>query len=954
MEPFLSIVAKDLLNKFGSGIQDITIIFPSRRASLFFNKYLSENTDKPLWQPLIGNISDMMYSTAQLKPTDPLLLCYKLFEQYIKTTQRPETFDEFYFWGNVMLSDFDQIDKYLVDSKKIYSNIKDIKDIDRQFESLDEEQQKALENYLNVMTDSISSQIRSRYSEIWDKLGSIYECFSQSLISEKVAYDGLAYRIAANKIQQSNNQLFSGQYAIVGFNALNSCEKVLFQHLKTYNDALFYWDYDNYYMQPSNGANNEAALFMHDNLKQFPNQLGNEHFNNFSNKNINLIASPSNVAQAKLIPKILAEFTANKDQIGMNTAIILPEEQLLLPVLSALPENLEHLNITMAYPVRNTSAYTLVDYLLGLQSNVRNSANTTKFYHKDVLNILGHPYIKQISPNTDKLIHRINEHKLITIDIQEFAEDSVLSEILSPCFDTKQLSKYLSNIVSLVAAKISSDQPDAGSNKLELEFLFTMYKALNRLNDIIPQISSDFTPKTYRALFRKAMAEQRVSFIGEPLTGLQIMGFLETRNLDFDNIIILSLNDNILPGVTHSPSFIMPTLRTAFGLPDYRHQNAMFAYYFYRILQRAKNINLVYTNLTEGTKLGEMSRYILQILLESKLNINRIEAKFNLGQTVEPEISIKKTDEIIERLLRYTDTSAKSKFLSPTALATYKNCKLRFFFNKIAGFVEPDDMEETVDSRGIGTILHKAIELIYSSIDGEITESKLAKLNNDQLISSCINQAFAHCYHCDVNKIDDILIGRNKLILERVRWMIKKTIETDKQRVPYGIVSHEERIETTIPITVDDKTLGVKIGGYADRIEKKGNKLRIVDFKTGTYNQNKVKFKEPCDLFEKKELDGVFQLMVYSEIYSKMHNISPNQISQNLWFVRNNALPLIYVDGDTKSVKVELDSYEPIREQFMEELKNLITELFDRNTDFTQTDNVENCRICPYIGICGK
>lgn len=954
MEAFLKAVATDLYNKLGSAIQDITIIYPNHRASLFFNKYLSELTSRPLWQPKTSTISELMHTTAQLKPADPLLLCYKLYNQYIKSTSKSESLDDFYFWGNTMLTDFDQIDKYLVDSRKIFTNINDIKEIDRRFDEFDEEQREALKNFLNLMSEELDSTIRSRYSQIWEKLGSIYSNFTESLIAEGISYEGLAYRVAASKLQQCHESQFNEQFVIVGFNALNSCEKVLFNHLKTYCNALFYWDYDNYYMQAPNSSN-EAATFMSDNLKQFPNQLCSEHFNNFNNKNINLIAAPSKIAQAKIIPQILTQLTTSSGQIGMNTAIILPDEELLLPVLSALPTNLQQINITMAYPIRITSAYSLVDYLLGLQQNARKGANSTRFYFKDVLNILGHPYVKQLTNGTDKIVQQIAQQKLITVEAQDISTDKVLSKIFSPIDNVQQIVKYLGEIISEIAANISSDTKNESKNRLEQEFLFAMYKTLNRIDSILPQISTELTIKTIRAFFRKAMNEQRVSFIGEPLTGLQVMGFLETRNLDFENIIILSMNDGTLPGSSHSPSFILPSLRTAYGLPNYKHQNAMFAYYFYRSIQRAKNVNLIYINKDEGMKSGEKSRYILQLLIESNLRINKIEAKFSIGQTPEPEIRIEKTKEILHILNKFVEGNEANKYLSPTSLAVYKNCPLQFFFKKVARFEQPDQMDEAVDERGIGTILHRAIELIYSTIEGTISEEKVKQLlKNKKLINESVIKAFAETYKCAPNRLDDIMIGRNKLTLERIQWMVGQMISIDIQRTPYSIFSHEKLIDTSIPITIGNSTFNVRIGGFADRIENANGKYRIVDFKTGSYNDRKDRFKEVADLFATNELDGVFQLFVYSEVFAKINKVDPSCISQNLWFVRKKQLPLLYQLGNKRGDKFEIESYSQFHNEFFTQLTNLITEIYDPEVCFTQTEDTKMCLRCNYSSICGR
>ncbi|MGD9978322.1 MAG: PD-(D/E)XK nuclease family protein [Bacteroidales bacterium] len=960
MEPFLSLVAKHLYEFYGNSISDITLVFPNRRASLFFTRYLAEQLNGPTWQPQVTTINNLMFGIAGLKSADPLLLNLKLYRQYLNVTGNQESFDDFHFWGNVMISDFDQVDKYLVDPAKLFTNVKDLKEIDKRFDEFDEEHLRALQTFMNILGDSTDSQIRSRYSAIWEKLGSIYRQFTDTLLAEGTAYEGLAYRVAASKLKHSTSLLVDGKFALIGFNALNSCERILFNHLKHFVDALFYWDYDKYYLQ-SNFSQNEAAMFMSDNLKEFPNSLGPEHFENFSKeKNIYLIASPSNVTQAKLIPTILAQITNRNSSIGINTAVVLPEEQLLLPTLSALPTDLSDVNITMEYPIRNTAAYSLTDTLISLQADARQSENSTKFYHRDTLNILAHPYIRYLAgADSQLLINSIVEKKAISIESEFFEGNPLLAKIFTPASNSKQLLEYLISTLKNISNGLSRLANGAPGNvELELEFLFTIYKALIRLQNVLPEFDVDINHKTFRSLFRKAMTEQRVSFSGEPLSGVQLMGFLETRSLDFENVIILSMNDNVLPGATHKPSFITPSLRFAYGLPDYRHQNAIYAYYFYRLIQRAENIYLTYADKTEGTRSGEMSRFVLQLVMESDRSIQNIKVKFDLGLTPEPAIFIKKSEKIISILSKYIAENGKKDYLSPTALASYKNCPLRFFFSKIAGIEEPDEMEEAVDERGAGTILHRAVELVYQSIGTSVTPQKLGDtLSNTGLINSSVRTAFAETYKVEPGKIDGMLIGRNALILERVKWMISQIIAIDKNRAPYSIVSTEQEAITEMPINRNGEIVKVKIGGRFDRIEQAGKYFRIVDFKTGRYADTKIRFGELSDLLGSKDLDGIFQIFTYCVIFEKVSKTPPNRLTPNLWFARRSGggyLPTIYQAAGKRGNKLEIQEFEPYSQPFKLMLQNIISEIFDPNVDFAQTSKAENCRVCPYKQICGR
>ncbi len=958
MEPFLKLVAKDLYNLLGSKLSDITLVFPNRRASLFFARYLAEQLSSPTWQPAFTTVNELMYKVAGLRPANNLWLNYKLYQSYTDITGINQPFDDFYFWGNVMLSDFDQVDKYQVDPQKIFANIKDIKDIDRRFDEFDAEHVEAIKKFLNLIDDHGSSAIRSRYSEIWSKLGVIYSQLRERLLQEGTAYEGLAYRMASEEMNKSQLLTLNERFALIGFNALNACEKTLFNHLKNFNNALFYWDYDKYYMQNQDYVH-EAAFFMSDNLKSFPGRLDSSFFDSLQSgkvKNVNLIASPSKVAQAKIISNILNKLGYDDENLGINTAIVLPEEQLLLPVISALPTNLDEVNITMGYPINDTFAYSLADGLISLQANLKTAGTEVKFYNKDVLNLLSHPYVAQLAKEESKSISAtIVQQKSISVDGSYFKDSPLLSKIFS---QASYLPTYLLDVIKTVSgglASLENDRPE--SIKLELEFLFAIYKALNGLDGIISQFDTTPSPRTFRSIFRRAMAEQRVSFYGEPLSGIQLMGFLETRSLDFENVIILSLNDGVLPGPSNSPSFITPSIRKAYGLPDYRHQNAIYAYYFYRLLQRASNIYMVYTNSSESMRTGEVSRYVLQLLMESNLKINRIQVKFDLGITPDGPISVSKTDRVMAILERYLANGQSSKYLSPTAMVAYKNCKLRFFFSHVAGFKEPEEMDEAIDERGVGIILHRAIELIYDGIKSSVTSTSVgAILKNDSLIEANIRKAYAENFNVDLSKFDEVVIGRNALLLERIKWMVRQMLVVDMKRTPYSITRSEQSEMVDIPIVVDGRNFAVKLGGRIDRVEQANGLTRIIDFKTGKFEPNKVTFSEIDQLFENKSnTDGILQLFAYCMIYSMKYGIDAGSIQPNLWYVRKNTLPLISKSlKKGNSAKTEVTTFESLQAPFRQMLVALLEEIFNPSVDFTQTDNTDNCKICPYNAICNR
>lgn len=946
MEPFLQIVAKNLYANHGDAISELTLVFPNRRASLFFNHYLGQTINKPIWQPSVTTISELMYAFAGIKPADPLLLNYLLYKSYCEVTQSLEPYDDFYFWGNVMLSDFNQIDKYLVDAKKLFSNINDLKVIEQQFDEFGEENLNIIKRFLNIMNADAESQLRSRYSKIWSKLFDLYINFRCRLINQGIAYEGLAYRLAAERFGDDLPEVPRKTFVFIGFNALSTSEQKLFIYLKGLKKATFYWDYDEYYVSNNTGVEHEAGLFMKSNLTLFPNSLGKEHFNCFNkleNKNIKLYSLPSDIAQAKVIPEILAEISI--EETKLNTAIVLPDENLLLPLLSAIPESMASVNITMEYPLRETSAYSLVDALLSLQTNKKQTGDK-KFYYRDVLLILSHPFLLQVCGDMAYSIREeiVTTHQ-INVSMGDLQRNGLLAQIFKPVDNGAELTDYLSQCVGLIVNELDTDKAD-DQQKLEIEFLLTINQTLNRLKTVIAHIDEDYSVRIFRSYLTRALSEQRVSFLGEPLSGIQLMGFLETRNLDFENLVILSVNDHFLPGVGFNPSFIVPSLRQAYGLPDYRHQNAIYAYYFYRLMQRARNVFLLYADRAEGVSSGELSRFVQQIIMESSLEVKQISYTFDLGLTTEAPITIQKNSFVADKLNRYLAEAEGGRYLSPSALAEFKNCSLRFYFNRILGIAEPEEFEEQMDALGIGNVFHRAMEMIYSDFNGQIVTSELisAKLETNGLVEEIVFSAFKEIL--GYNGSLDALNGRNRLELERIGWMVCNALKTDLRRVPYQLVALEHEVVAEIPVeTSDGKTTKVRLGGKIDRLEKKNNRFIIVDYKTGKHDNNKVSLDNLADL-EKKEKDGIFQQLVYRYLYSLSNGSSTDNIDVQLWFVRNAS------EGYLPAITIP--STENFQSDFISNLKGLVSELLNTQSVFEQTSNTKLCKTCQYSSICNR
>ncbi|HUW04645.1 MAG TPA: PD-(D/E)XK nuclease family protein [Williamwhitmania sp.] len=964
MEPFLSLVAHDLHSRYGEELNKINLVFPTRRAGLFFARYLSRLIEKPQWHPKVYSISDLMYMATDYKAADQLSLVLDLHKIYCKVKDSEETFDNFYFWGEVMLTDFDLVDKYRVDHSLLFRNIQAIKELEGKFEAITPEQREALAAFINLFDKQDLTPIRSNFLTIWEVLGSIYQDFKSLLEEKNLAYEGMAYRAAADKFSGGGSVDFpDGLFAFIGFNALNSCEKELFRYFKREDRALFYWDYDTYYTQDEV---QEAGAFIRVNLKEFPNAIAATNFSNFKEKRkITVINTPTGVAQAKLVPMLLNEVTARGGKLDESCAIIFPEEHYLLPVLRSLPDDIERLNITMGYPIKETPAYTLVDYLMKLQLGARTTETSTRYYHRDVLALLSHPYISIAAGVVAKeLMNNIADQNRIYPNATFLHKNELFELIFSPIADGIGVFDYLRKVTVMLTkqiATIAQNDEAKESMRMDIEYLYALYQSITRLSDILSTENTVISLKVAGHLVRKVFGQQRVSFKGEPLAGLQLMGFLETRALDFKNVIILSMNDDVLPGKQHSASFITPSLRIAFQLPDYKHKEAIYAYYFYRLIQRANNVYLIYKNRTDGSQTGEESRYIRQLRLEGRMEMSEktLEMDINLPEPV--TITVDKGKEVMAILNTYL-AEETTKYLSPSALTTYISCPLRFYYRYILGLKELEEATEEVDLPLFGSIFHQVMNLLLQEHQGKVLTAEMltAMAENKQLISETVTRAFRIEFFKDEAHGDEELqlMGRNLIVKDAIEQLTVKMLLVDAQRAPLTIMELEKKYDAKISFGTTGQHQ-VTVGGVVDRLEQVNETLMVVDYKTGSAkksSKNKGTFSSIDDLFNRDKIADVkevFQTFIYCEIVKRNH---PNAtLRPALWFVRRTEPT--YRPGVTyKTDKSEIgvDTYADFATDFQHGLDSLLSELFNPEVPFTQTTVEDACKVCPYKDICAK
>lgn len=688
MQTFLQLVAHDLYSKIGNDLSRTVLVFPNKRANLFFNGYLAGESDQPIWAPAAMSISDLFQKLSVQKTGDPIRLVCELYKVFKEETQSQETLDDFYFWGELLISDFDDVDKNMVDADKLFSNLQGLKNLMDNYDFLDKEQEEAIRQFFQNFSIERRTELKEKFISLWDKLGSIYHRYQENLTELGIAYEGMLYR---NVIEQLDTErLKYDKYIFVGFNVLNKVEHQFFKLLQDADKAMFYWDYDIFYTQQI--KKHEAGKFLKRNLQDFPNELPDSYFDSFKTpKNIRYISASTENAQARFLPEWIRTTFSNSECEEKENAVVLCNEALLLPVLHSIPQEVKNVNITMGFPLAQTPVYSFINAAMELQTNGYRS-DTGRFTYEAVSAILKHPYTQQLSTHADSLEDELTKTNRFYPLPSELKQDDFLSNLFTPRSGIKDLCDYLVGLIKDISILYRKEgEYNDIFNQLYRESLFQSHLKINRLYSLIESGELNVRTDTLKRLISKVLTASNIPFHGEPAIGMQVMGVLETRNLDFRNLVMLSLNEGQLPKSGGESSFIPYNLRKAFGMTTIEHKNAVYAYYFYRLIQRAENITLLYNTSSDGLNRGEESRFMLQLLVEGPHEITREYLEAGQSPQSNQEIQIEKTPEVLRRIYRaYDSSNPKSVILSPSALNAYLDCRLRFYYRYGAGLKTPD------------------------------------------------------------------------------------------------------------------------------------------------------------------------------------------------------------------------------------------------------------------------
>ena len=875
MKSFLEHVAEDLLSRYGTNLSRVAVVFPNKRASLFLNEHLARLAGKPIWSPSYITISDLFRSHSSLQVADPILLVCELHRVFTACTGIDETLDHFYGWGQLLLSDFDDLDKNMAPADKVLANLRDIHELD-DTSYLTPEQREMIKRFFSNFSEEHNSELKERFLRLWSHIGEIYHQFNTQLAEKQLAYEGALYR---QVVTDESIEFEYDTYVFIGFNLLQQVEQTLFRRLEQQGKAIFYQDTD---------------------------EVPPQH--------INYISAPTENIQARYISEWL-----NSDRIkdGRHTAIVLCNEGLLQTVIHCLPESVDKVNITTGYPLSQTSIASLINTLINMQ-------------------VHGYSLRKQMF--TRRWVESIKRHPYASIMPDDFAKERYT--------EIQPLLHWLINITQTIATSKSAiiDSP------LDTESLFRMYTLLNRLSGLVDSGILKVDVITLQRLIGQLITATSIPFHGEPAEGIQVMGVLETRNLDFDHVLLLSCNEGNMPRGVNDTSFIPYALRKAYGLTTVDYKVAIYQHYFHRLLQRASDVTILYNNATSDGKTAEMSRFMLQLMVENKTPISFLTLKAGQTPQLHAPKTIEKTPDVIAQMQKRF--SKEEGGISPTAINSYLRCQLRFFYRYVCEIAEPDSTEDDlIDNRLFGNIFHKAAQVIYTPFIGKTISSMMLEelLKEEVTIERAVDEAIKQEFF-KINDpsrplppLDGLQIINREVIIKYIRQLL----EVDRRFTPFRIIDLEKWEFTEIG--------GFKVGGIIDRLDSIYNtetgedQIRVVDYKTGSRNASSLP--DVASIFSSEAIkdhsDYFLQTFLYAHI---VRSKSPNKVSPCLLFIQHaggkDYDPTLSIG---KEPVTDIATYS---DEYISLFENLLAEIFNPQLSFTPTDDRRRCETCPFASLC--
>ena len=978
---YIQLVAENLIKRFGRDMTKVAVVFPNKRAALFLNQELvkaaskefGEQEETVIWSPTYITISDLFRNHSSLHVADQIFLICRLYDVFQRITgNSSETLDQFYNWGALLLSDFDDIDKNMADARKVFQLLSDLHELD-DISYLQDSQKEALKQFFSSFNGENPSVMKEKFLRLWSKLFDIYTAFRSSLAADGLAYEGMLYR----EVAENNGIDYAfDTYCFIGFNMLQVVEQKLFLHMKNMEPkglqprALFFWDYDTYYMNRTH----EAGHFIGEYLSMFPDALDGEDKENLlatkKENGITFVSATTENLQARYVHDWLLE--NNRYQAGARTAIVMSDEKLLMTIIRSLPEEVEKVNVTTGFPLSQATVVSLLQHLMELQTAGKISG-TDKFLMRYVNRVLCHPYAHILSPLAPVLQQKISKEKnffpaeeylclddglrLLFGDIDHIGYEGNRAVSMNI-----KLTLWLQNILQRIA------KTDSSLPALDKESIFRTHQILQRLLSLSIDGTLAVDISTFRRLIKQIIDSTTVPYHGEPIEGIQIMGVLETRCLDFDHILLLSCNEGNMPKGVDDSSFIPHSVRKAHGLTTVENKVGIYSYYFHRLLQRSSDVTITFNSSTEGINTGEMSRFMLQIMAESGISIRQR----SITTTQSTKISSLRNIQKDSNIMSIMNARLEEKTISPTELVTYLRCQQKYYYLYVLGLRTDNDLEpDEMDNISFGLVFHEAAKRLYSKIcdsSGVVHAEAIdiVKKGNQLLIERCIDEAFRK----EVFNITDEsstykpqytglqLINRRVLIR-----MLNDLLDYDRHFTPITIIGLEDsaRVYGKIPVEINGEMKTVNIGGIIDRLDMinigGGRKIiRVVDYKTGHSLPGKMTSVSDVFLHDtiEKHSDYYFQTMMYSILVRHSRRLNPNQeqVATALFYAQKirqaDYSPYLQIDGeDIMNIALH-------EQDFLLELRTLIAEINNPEIPFAPNGSARSCEFCDFQNLCGK
>ncbi len=1000
MRNFLDTVAEKLFHQYGNELSNVTVVFPNHRAGIFFRDALAAIIDRPLLSPQVLTFEDFIFQLSTKKCADKLTLIYTLFDVFSEQTGIRESFDRFYHWGEMLLRDFDEIDSWQVNAADLFSNIHDLKELEARFDYLNKEQIAAINQFWKSFSfiSGKQSESQEQFVSLWSKLYGVYEAFRQRLASQYMAYPGMIAREIATLADEYRLDDRHSPLVFVGLNGFTRTEEKIVSWFVKEQQAQVFWDVDALYVED---RQQEAGTYFrryqqHPVLSATFEQPLPAHFTHNTPKNMQMIATTLEVGQAKKLGELLGELAQQPGYRPEKTVVVLPDEQLLFPVLHSVPSTISRINVTMGYPLQKTSLYSLMEELFTLQQEKKydESRKSFVYYHSSVVAILKHPYLVQSNPELSvQNVQKLMKNNRVYVRIGDIAGDHPLYPLIfRPVEEMEAMFDYLQAVLlklnELVQEQekpsdasieaVESNEAEAADEQapkipdLEQELVYHFYISLNRLKAIMAERGWRLDMPVFFRLFRQVMESLKVPFTGEPLRGLQIMGVLETRNLDFEHVFFLSMNEGIYPPSDTNSSFVPGSLRKGFGLPSQDHQDMLYAYAFFRLLQKAKNVYCFYNTEDTVRLSGEPSRFLYQLMYESdrledgRLRFPRGNGNLFIAQQImampvhaipAPRLTIEKTPEVRKSMARFIKGDKAPVELTPSALNTYLDCRLKFYFKYVAGIKEADTLQEEIDPAVFGNILHKTMELAYLQYQQEKSSPTIDTDAIHVITQKHLNQAMekAFCQHFQIDPGQAFVFeGKNLIVREIIRKMALRILALDAQYAPFEILGLEKDnyLYNLSVHNAQGQSFTVSLKGIVDRIDRKANVVRVLDYKTGRDEKEVADIASLFDRENPKRNKAAMQAFFYALLYEE--NEHQHAVGTQIIPGLVNAKNIFQEPFDPQFTmsRQTIGDFTGHHTAFVEGLTGLIEEIFDEQTPFDQTTDQKKCSYCPYASIC--